>query len=383
MSSEKLFSDLQILNSDLPRQRIRDFVKQLIVSEKLSSGDAIPSTRSLASLWNVDTAIVHSALSDLVQERLIIRRHGKGTFVGQRRTKLHTIALYLSMASMSDPTKWFVRSVMVQLQELLGSRGIETRFWADSRPIGQRGTLLPEWETAIRDKEVQAVMLVECIKENLKFARSIPLPLAAITPENLPFAVSLNAKRLFELSLGRLAERGCRTAGLITVHPTSEAYKSYYDELVEMAAQKHIQIRNEWIRIPKDLNGYGGFDLARFGYHEFHALWDLKERPEGLIIEPDIVVEGAMAAILQRGVKVPDDLKLVLHRNESHEYICPFPASQIVTSEKDYAISLMKQIDRQIAGEPCTPIRLCQTLVDAAVDIPGHFVPRYKPSPKN
>lgn len=379
MSSEKLFTELQIQNSDLPRHRIRDFVKQLIISEQLGSGDAIPSTRMLASLWNVDAAIVHSALSDLVKERLIIRRHGKGTFVGQRQTKLHTIAFYLSMASMSDPTKWFVRSVLVELQELLELRGIETCLWADNRSVGLRDTLLPEWETSIRNKEVQAVMLVECIKENLKFARSVPLPLAAITPENLPFAVSLNAKRLFELSLGRLAEMGCRTAGLITVHPTTEAYKSYYDELVEMAAQKQIQIRNEWIRIPSDLNGYGGFDLARFGYHEFHALWNLKKRPEGLIVEPDIVVEGAMAAILQRGVSVPEELKLVLHRNESHEYICPFPASQIVTSEKDYAINLIKQIDRQIAGEPSAPIRLSHKLIDAVVDVPGHFIPRHKP----
>lgn len=358
------YARMQIRNSDLPRLRIRDHVKALIVAGKLAPGAEIPSTRRLAALWTVDVATVHAALSDLVKERLVIRRHGKGTFVAQKIKRLHRVGLYVNMTSLSDPTKWFVRSVLVEIQKHLMAQGIDVQAWMDPRPKKDRKTVWTDLEASARRKEIQGLILLDCDSDILKWAQALPIPLAGITPLKLPFAVNCDWSQLFELGMRRLAAQGCRSLGLITVHPMVAAYENYYKQLLEMAEHYNLKIKNSWIRIPPDSAGVGGFELARYGYREFHALWDQSSRPDGLIIEPDIVVEGAMMAMLQRGVSVPDDIKIVFHRNGSHEYLCPFPATQVITSEKDYATALVEQIERQVAGEVCESTSISYHLVD-------------------
>ncbi len=352
------YEELKMLKSDLPRLRIRDHVKALIISGRLSPDTEIPSTRKLAALWSVDAATVHAALSDLVKERLLIRRHGKGTFVADRIKRLHRVGLYTNLSSFTDPAKWFSRSVLAQLKKKLFERGIDVHVWMDPRSANERKGVWTALESSARNKEIQGLIMVETTSQSLKWAQALPIAISAVTPLNLPFAVNFNAHQFFELGLRALADRGCKNVGLITVHPTGEAYKEYYSELVNMAEAFGLRVRNNWIRIPESPDGITTTELSRFGYRQFHKLWSLRERPDGLLIEPDNVVEGALMAMLQRGVSAPDDIKLVLHRNQSYDYICPFKATQIVTSEESYADALILQIERQVAGEQSAPIRL-------------------------
>lgn len=349
------FEELALRNSDIPRQRIRDHVRALIISGRLTPGMLLPTTRRLAALWKVDSAAVHAGLTDLVNERLIIRRQGKGSFVSDHISQLHRVGLYANLESLSDPTKWFTRSVLVEIQRLLATRGIEAHAWMDPRGINERHLPWSDLEAAIRRKEMQGVILVDCTGATLKWAQSLPLPLSVLSTAQLgPFGVHKDIRGMMKLAMQSLAERGCKSAGLITVHPMSPNYETYYNDLVEMAALFDLRLKNSWIRIPD--SGVVGFELARFGYQAFRELWSLPEHPDGLLIEPDIVAEGAVSAILELGVQVPSQLQLVLHRNENHEYICPFPTAQLLTSEKACAEALVTQIERQVNGQEVTPI---------------------------
>ena len=66
---------------------------------------------------------------------------------------------------------------------------------------------------------------------------------------------------------------------------------------------------------------------------------------------PDNVVRGAMYALLEAGVRVPEDLRLVLHRNAEIDIHSPVPASWLVSAVADYADAMIRQIRRQVAGE--------------------------------
>ncbi len=354
-AATSVFSELKILKSDLPRQRIREFVEELINTGRLTPGTEIPSTRELSSKWGVGATIVHSALADLVETRKLIRRHGKGTFVAEEIARLHTVGLYAKLESLSDPNKWFSRSVLVEVKKAMERRGIGVHAWMDPRSATDSGTMWGSLERAAQRREMQGLILVDAPGNTLKWAQSLPLPLAAITPKNLPYSVGTDSRQMFELGMQRLARSGCKSLGLITVHPASQVYEDYYDSLIEMASHYGLKIKNSWIRIPRNTT-LSGFALTKFGYDEFHALWNLKDRPDGLLVEPDITVEGTLMAILERGVRVPSDLKLVLHRNESRDYLCPFSVSQIVTSEKAIAEALITQIERQVSGEPFSRI---------------------------
>jgi GntR family transcriptional regulator len=61
--------------------QIASRVRVAIASGDLSSGDALPSVRALATQLRVNPATVVQAYRDLESEGLVSTRHGAGTFV--------------------------------------------------------------------------------------------------------------------------------------------------------------------------------------------------------------------------------------------------------------------------------------------------------------
>ena len=120
------------------------------------------------------------------------------------------------------------------------------------------------------------------------------------------------------------------------------------------AFSSNLVLKKEWSRLPK--RGLDSQEFERTGYKQFQALWKSSERPEGLIVFPDVMVRGVITAMLEIGVAVPDDLKLVLHRNEGISYINPFPASYIVSSPHNVAMMLIEQLRLRIKGGDAGPV---------------------------
>ena len=63
-------------------------------------------------------------------------------------------------------------------------------------------------------------------------------------------------------------------------------------------------------------------------------------------------------AIREKQVRVPEDLKLVLHKNETIDLFCPMPATFVVANERETARALIEQIQKQFRGESCERILL-------------------------
>lgn len=67
----------------LKRERVRDFLLELV--ESRSPGDAIPSERVLCAELEVARPTLRSAIDELVRAGMLVREHGRGTFVAERK----------------------------------------------------------------------------------------------------------------------------------------------------------------------------------------------------------------------------------------------------------------------------------------------------------
>lgn len=352
------FASLEFANADIPRRRIGQHVKELIVSGELLPGSEIPSTRALATLWKTHIPTVHAALTDLLREGLIIRRHGKGTFVADRIAALRDVAIYCSLESMNDPLMWFQRSLVVGTRNILYEIGVNAAIWMDQRPVAECSKTWPELEFAARNRDVQGLFALASEEERTRWLLSLPVPTATLSLTS-PNGVKGDLRQMFSAIFEDLERKKVKSVGMISPRPACDwnlVLKSddVFEYLSELGKESGVQIRRPWVRIPREGLDIG--DMSEFGHRQFHALWDLKSRPEALIVEPDVVVEGVVAAILQRGVEVPKDLQLVLHRNETHRYFCPLDATFVISSERDYCQALVYQVRRQLSGEKCRPI---------------------------
>lgn len=64
-------------------EQIVQQIKELIINEKLKTGEALPSTRMLAKELKISALTVKKAYDQLDQEGFITTVHGKGSFVSQ------------------------------------------------------------------------------------------------------------------------------------------------------------------------------------------------------------------------------------------------------------------------------------------------------------
>ena len=67
-------------------RQVSDRLVQSIVSGEYAEGQALPGEHALCARFGVSRITVRKALDELVERRLVVRRHGVGTFVSQDRS---------------------------------------------------------------------------------------------------------------------------------------------------------------------------------------------------------------------------------------------------------------------------------------------------------
>ena len=174
----------------------------------------------------------------------------------------------------------------------------------------------------------------------------------------------MDSDQMFERALGDLRDRGCRTVGMITpaavikqpLATSSGDVERFFASFMQRLGDFGLTTRNSWVRTPSRM--LLNQEHEEFGYREFHEIWSQPERPDGLFVFPDTVVKGVITAILQESVAVPEDLKLVFHRNEDSPVLCPLEASWVVTDTGSVASSLIGLVERQLTGQEVEPIHV-------------------------
>lgn len=69
-------------SSSLPLYfQLKEIIKDMIENEELAPGEAIPAEREICSLQGVSRMTVNKSILSLVNEGLLYREQGKGTFV--------------------------------------------------------------------------------------------------------------------------------------------------------------------------------------------------------------------------------------------------------------------------------------------------------------
>src|SRR5579859_3662471 len=74
-------------------QQLKQRLRNEIARGDYKPGDQLPAEPELIQQFGVSRITVRQALSDLEAEGLVIRRHGKGTFVAERRIVQHLVRL--------------------------------------------------------------------------------------------------------------------------------------------------------------------------------------------------------------------------------------------------------------------------------------------------
>ena len=319
-------------------------------------------------MWKSDVKTVHHSLTQLVKEGLIVRYPKKGTFVRQREERLTCIGLYYAYNYFGTSGSLYIQSLHEALKTELNIAGIEMDMWLDPRPGQKTGEPWAPLARAAELRKFQALIAPVTSLANLRWVTKLAVPTAFQGGANLPNHVQYNMPQFAELGLQALAKQGCRSVGLIapmatsTVHADARPpYDGFFGRFTDLSGDLGLTIKSQWMRVPRyegDLENFYRNSAEAFGYEQFLQLWKQATKPDGLIVFDDVTARGVIMALQAQQVRVPEELKLVLHKNEAIDLLCPVPATFAVSSERAMARALIEQVQKQFRGEPVEPISL-------------------------
>ena len=160
--------------------RLRQAIQQAIETGTLESGHALPSERDLAEALALSRVTVRKAIAGLVEDGMLVQRHGAGTYVAERIVKS-----FSKLTGFTDD---------------LRARGLKPRVEFLERSIG---TVNPEEALALSLSPGAGVVRLR----RLRFAADKPLALETTV---VPQAILKDPKAV-KLSLYEVLERlGCR-----------------------------------------------------------------------------------------------------------------------------------------------------------------------------
>jgi DNA-binding LacI/PurR family transcriptional regulator len=325
----------------------------------------------MAEQYGTSVSTIQTALVSLAEEGLIECTRGRGTFVLGSVARLNSVGLYFGMDFLQGREMAAYRVLYRKLTDALTGRGVKHSLWADVRSEEEQQEPLPAFLSAVSQRQMQGVIVGNANRQEMKWLKRLGIPVAEFSSAPVTTRVEMDGPRMMQDALTELKRQGCRSAGMIFPRAVSDVFQTPISEnvrdamraFVDSSADLGIKTKDSWVRLPE--KHLMPEDYENFGYHQFGELWKQPQRPDGLVIFPDIVARGSITAILQEGVSVPGDLKLVLHRNEGIPLLCPLPVAWIESDLTAVAVALIGQIEKQLAGQPVEPVFIPHTLQTA------------------
>ena len=313
-------------------------------------GERVESMGAIAARFDVSVNTARMALVLLQHEGWVDLRHGSGTFVSERSRVRHVGVLIELDVSHPRASQFHLR-VGQELREFLGRNGTPARLYLGRTQPGRHALEItcPEFHEELEAGRMCAVAGVTAPWSRTWLApiERLQLPLVGLWSDVFPYRVDLDYRDMVSRGTGYLLAQGCRKLALMGWGSTTQSLIRDFRNALEQA---DAQSREAWIRT--DLHP----SLPGAGWAEFRELWAaFEEKPDGLILLDDMLFDDVKTAILEIGVRVPDQLKLVTHANKGSGLTAPFPFARAEFDPDECAHLLGGMLMKLLKNEPVEP----------------------------
>jgi len=348
-------NDILKIKASSLREAITIYFQEAITGGVLNPGDSLPSSRDLAQQLNTSYPNVHQALVPLVKSGLLLRDRKKGTIVRERKKELRCVAIYIYRINIDDMPQ-FQHVLIDQLTNQLAKQNISTRLVLDNE-LSFGMSQLRKWAML---GEIQGIMVPiggTIMTEALKKIGTLPIPV--VKADDILFDMAGMATKAISV----LKEEQCSRIGVVSTvarlvrNSQNEWVESdFYKDLRKNLAQCDLEMAPERIRMIRDESQYfhSAADMIDFAFDQCNQLLTLPPelRPDGLFVFPDQMATGIMLSIMKNNVKVPEELKLVLHRNWEVKVPVFAPCSMIGISIAENAAMMIDNLFAAFQGKP-------------------------------
>ena len=308
-----------------PADRTRFIVQELraeIVSGRLAPGRQLPSRNEIEEQFAASSGTVQRALETLRSDGFVVVTGRQGTFVAEKPPHLTNYALVFA----ADPTfrgAWtrFMTALSNEARVLQQDLGCKiNQFYNVGRPRETED--MERLTEEVRAHRLAGIIFATApnLVMNTQIRDQPGIRRVAICNEDPGPAcatVGLDGDSYWDKAIGYLAKSVCKSVALLMPPGLDQA-----PALAAIAAHG-LRIEPEWIQCV-DLG------MPQYARNITHLLMHSRqtERPDGFVIADDNLVEYASAGLVDAGISVPRELKVVAHCN------FPWPAHSVLPVQR-------------------------------------------------
>lgn len=342
--------------------------KEILDPAKQGEDFRLPSERVLANQMGVSSITIRQAIKSLVAEGLITSRAGSGSYIADDiRDGYRTIAM-IPGASFGDNVRspWYplichevVSCLEKSERRILPYSLFYSRDKRDERAMDQMFTdaRLHRFAGVINIFEIKHLregFREELVRQGIAWIDFDPL--AATN------SVILDYYALGAMGVQRLVQLGAKRIGMIgNLHRgNSSPQADYFGYQHAMAGFPEVQTRPEWVQL-RDPGIAAGIEA-------FKTLWSQEQKPDGLLVSDDVTYIGVQMAMLELGVRYPQDLQLVVQGAEGGAFDGIYRPDRLVFSAENTAQRMVECLLGMIRDKQFTvpAIRVSPILQTAA-----------------
>lgn len=332
-------------------QRLR---KQVLPKTEL--GACLPSDGELARRWKVSARTVREALLVLETQGLVQRQHGRGTVVCRQRLP---VAFFSELNLLHPRTPRFFGLVLDLARQRLADAGYASVLYTGQSVVGDDGGAFtcPQLLTDAQAGKVAGVVAIASTLAGAEWKRlqRQGVSLTQLTGDG-PNGFDGGAERLLAMAVDYLATAGRERVALIGQDMYAAPGEGRLTRAFERSLHASgLRFAPQWCRV--DLS-YG---WAGAGWEEFREIWYAgTEKPDALVVADENYLPEVTMAMLELGIRVPEELLVVSHQTRHVPWAPPFTIARIEEDVDAFAEALAAEALADLEGRSAPELPACQ-----------------------
>lgn len=332
--------DLRISLTD----QLYDGVHRAIAEQYYTGGDRLPTLENIAKNTGASVLVVRNAFRRLIDEGTIVAKRKTGMFIASPQDNNQ-----LQVAILNGYSSFYYTETALQLSRYLCQKGISSVHLAPEFRRPQDAPNLRQLEVLLKQKKLKAIFTLDNNQEVFDLAKQYNVPIFCSFHEPSYDATCVVNYRKTE-AINRLLEV-CLKENLRKIVIFSTSHIEW--EIGKLSTQlfnENINVMQQSVDIlpsPKPIERY-----QQKGYeHLSNWLQQGHNIPDMFIFTDDYFTHGALLALTQHGVKVPEDVHVVTTANAGSVPYWPSPLYRIICDPQLLALALSEQFDLLLHGE--------------------------------
>jgi GntR family transcriptional regulator of arabinose operon len=298
------------LNKTTPYNAVRERLRQRILNGQIGHGQQLTPELQLCQEFNVSRTTIRRAIAEIVEEGLLERFRGRGTFVRYRRGASQKRLLALLVCQHRNVPGAYTHLIQGALAkaaelgyELLISNShddYDTALQQAMRlnELRVAGTIVIPLQTGQKGRDTDRIL--QALRGG---DQHVVLADTHVPDSNVPSVCSQNREAMYQLTT-HLVEQGYRKIAFLTAFPTEAAVEREEGYKMAMADHNLAVPPHYFLQVAST-------DPSRQGRQMVDVFMAMREPPEAIICLHDLIALNVLDQCRLRGWKVPQEVAVV------------------------------------------------------------------------